>query len=1150
LLDMCGIIGVVRRRDDRDNLSGDDIRATLDAVGAGLNANVEDALLAEALGSAASVLGSLDLELRSMPGVRALVGDHALVTEVALKIDAIGSTMNAIEARLDAGSLDLTDGQVEAVNAALVPLKDAVWAVSRDRLRAARSIAELAGPGASSAVIAGYWSIHVALSSIDRLEVRGRDSAGIEVAISNHGIAPDDLANAAAAQARLMDGSFRSGAIRSDGDRLLFVYKTAAEIGELGDNTAAIRAQLGRDELLRVAMASDDAEVVVLGHTRWASVGIISEANAHPLDSTELERSGGQVCPLVTAVLNGDVDNFGDLKALHGLAIAPEITTDAKVIPTLVSRGIGAGQEPLEAFRSSVASFEGSVAIGCITSADPDKVLLALRGSGQALYVGLADHAFIVASEPYGVVEEATSYLRMDGESSANAANPVGSQGQIVSLSAALAGDVDGIARIAYDGTNLGVSADELTVPEITTRDIDLGDAPHFFLKEVSEAPTSFRKTLRGRIVETENGLEERLGDLAIPASVRDRLANGSITRVLAIGQGTAAVAAESLEAFLVPLSRGRLLVESTLATELSGFGLRDDMSDTLVVAVSQSGTTTDTNRTVDLVRGRGAPVIAIVNRRGSDLTDRCDGVLYTSDGRDVEMSVASTKAFYAQIAAGALLSCAVARAAGAGAVDASEISELLAAMQQLPDAMASVVEGRQSIAEIARRHAPSKRYWALVGNGSNATAARELRIKLSELCYKAIANDSTEDKKHIDLSSEPLILVCAAGLEGSTADDVAKEVAIFRAHKATPIVFASGDTERFSAAVELIRVPAVHPRVDFVLATVAGHLFGYEAALAIDAQARPLRDARVQIEGALQTGALEEDGWSNLGQGLKDPGTRYFDALRRGEYNGHLEASTAVRMATLLRYAVGTVPLDAYQVDFGKIGTPAVVLDDLTRALNDGIDELTRPVDAIKHQAKTVTVGISRSDETLMQALLVRETIAAGAARDRLTYRSLRTLAALDPAAISVLGYTRYRIEGDVDDDATIHVVDRGGIALDIPSRTSDQPALRGTKHRAAYEREVTVARGRGDGRIVIHVPEVKDSQPTGITLLHVKFNERLDAPMMRAVMEGYRGRYSALKDAVTETEPTFRDDILANVGVVDLLTEPVWVLAENWTS
>src|SRR5207237_8567199 len=89
--------------------------------------------------------------------------------------------------------------------------------------------------------------------------------------------------------------------------------------------------------------------------------------------------------------------------------------------------------------------------------------------------------------------------------------------------------------------------------------------------------------------------------------------------------------------------------VAALAATQLSGFDLDDDMSDTAVVAVSQSGTTTDTNRTVDLVRSRRATVVAIVNRRNSDLVEKADGVIYTSDGRDGEMSVPSPKASCAQ---------------------------------------------------------------------------------------------------------------------------------------------------------------------------------------------------------------------------------------------------------------------------------------------------------------------------------------------------------------------------------------------------------------------------------------------------------------------------------------------------------------------
>src|SRR6185295_1295307 len=125
-------------------------------------------------------------------------------------------------------------------------------------------------------------------------------------------------------------------------------------------------------------------------------------------------------------------------------------------------------------------------------------------------------------------------------------------------------------------------------------------------------------------------------------------------------------------------------------ATELSGFGMSLDMSDTLVIAVSQSGTTTDTNRTVDLVRARGALVLGIVNRRNSDLTDKADGVLYTSDGRDVEMSVASTKAFYAQVAAGTLLACAISEAAGLGS--AARRHQLLSSLREIPDAMRTVL--------------------------------------------------------------------------------------------------------------------------------------------------------------------------------------------------------------------------------------------------------------------------------------------------------------------------------------------------------------------------------------------------------------------------------------------------------------------------
>ncbi|MBI4934281.1 MAG: SIS domain-containing protein [Actinobacteria bacterium] len=1128
---MCGIVAIVSRPSQRSVPEAPDLLALLDR-----------AVAADSLADAAVVVAEVDRLLHGVPGTLALVGRHELIAGITARLDQIDARVASREHELEM-AVGMVADDIEAANSELLAIRDAAWAVRRDRLRTADAVNDFAGRDAGAAAVAGYLAIQQALSAIDRMEVRGRDSAGVHVFVWHHGIDPSDPAVVALLARRTTDPLFQSGSVRLAGPSVSFVYKAAAEIGELGDNVKALRAAVHADDLLRLALTSPTARVSVLGHTRWASVGIISEPNCHPVNGEQAEQSMGADGPYTVAVLNGDVDNHADIKVNHGLRIPGPITTDAKVIPAVMALHAEHSHGDLgEAFRRTVAEFEGSVAIGAQAADRPDEVYLALRGSGQALYVGLAEDLFIVASEPYGVVEETPHYLRVDGET----ASPSGSRGQVFVLDGAHAGTLAGVRRRAYDGSELPVDDREVVTAQVTTRDIDRGDAPHFLLKEITEAPNSFRKTLRGRIVDTPQGLRAEVGERALPSDVVRRLGNGEISKVRVIGQGTAFVAGSSMAAVLDDLFGGSLDVDAITATELSGFNLRLDMADTLVVAVSQSGTTTDTNRTVDLARGRGASVLAIVNRRNSDLTDKADGVMYTSDGRDVEMSVASTKAFYAQVAAGVLLACAISEAAGAGSPHRRH--ELLTSLRTLPDAMTEVIANRPAIADAARRFAPSKRYWAIVGNGPNTVAAEEVRIKLSELCYKSIACDVTEDKKHIDLSSEPLILVCAAGLVGGTADDVAKEVAIYKAHKATPIVVATDADERFASAAAVLTVPSVDSSLAFVLSAMTGHLFGYEAALAIDASARPLREAREVIEHAL---TRTDHGDTVLGEvraGVVAHAEKFLDGLRAGGYDGHLEASTAVRLVGLLRDITSESPLEAYQRATGKIATPGVVVDDLTAALTRAIEELTRPVDAIKHQAKTVTVGISRNDEGVLDRALVQELLHAGAGRDRLSYRTLKVLADLDPAVDAVVGYTRYAIEGDPAHDATISIVDRGGLSLEVPSRVETNSQLRGTKRRVASEKEVLVARGRSDGRTVLFVPEVKGGTCTGITLLHVRFHDRLPAATVRGVLQGYDRRYDRLVYWVTETEGSFRDDLLADLSVADLLILPITDAADHW--
>ena len=1214
---MCGIVGILMRPHSGPALDASELVEGLVATSRSVESTATRAEridapgLAAALVRAAADLSDRNRQLRARPAVRALVRDAGLRTSVVEALRPCTESVPKLEAVLDAGgAARFGDAGLEAVNRALVSLADAEWAVRRDRLRTASEVAVLAPTEATDAGLDVLIGIQQALSSLDRLEIRGRDSAGLYVLLTRHGLDTRDPAVQAAIVERAGDPTFGHRAAHVAGGRLGLVWKCAQEIGELGDNVRFLRAALADDPLLAAALQGPDVRATILGHTRWASVGRVNEANAHPLNEAETPseadaraagtgeagaagqdqggnghagQSGASAPPAVVAAINGDIDNHADLRVLEGLGIDGRITTDAKVMPVLMSRRLTRGDGPLDAFRDTIAEFDGSLAVGAICTGDqenpdadghdPHRLYLAIRGSGQGQYVGLADHAFVVASEPYGLVEETSTWLRMDGEATAGSEDSAAARGEVVVLDASRAADLSGISRFAMDGTPLPVGEEEIEQAEITTRDIDRGPFPHFLLKEISEAPQSVRKTLRGKLYENATGrLRATLGPQSIPDAVARDLGRGAIARVVVTGQGTAAVAGQGIAAAIKGRLRERnlraLRVEAMPATELSGFHLVPDMADTLVVAISQSGTTTDTLTTVNLAQRRGASVIAIVNRRNSDLAGRANGVIYTSDGRDVEMSVASTKAFYSQIAAGVLLASAIADLAAGSADRRQAADRLLAKLRALPDAMERTLALQGRIAELARRHAPRLRDWSVVGNGLDRVAAEEIRIKLSELCYKAIACDATEDKKHIDLSSEPLILVCATGVEGSTAADTRKEIAVFRAHRATPIVIASEGVDL--EAPDMVQVPATAPELSFVLATIVGHLFGYHAALAIDELARPMRAIRAAVDSLARCelsrqGATAGASCARLRELAGDEMDRVRQGLADGSHDGVLRAGRAVRLAgaldrlgrgqaddqgpsiteqrTVASWTRGAAP---------ETGRPGP-LEELQQALDPAIDDLTRHVDTIKHQAKTVTVGISRHDQTLGRMSLGTVLREAGAPEAAISREDLHTLNALDPFVEHVLGYVRYRLWRGGDgpspgDAATIRVLRAGGLCRDLQSRTVRAPLLKGTKYAVAVEGRLLAARGRTDGRVFIGVPEFDDGEVSALDLIHVRFRERAPADELRCLLGAYRNRYADLRDLVLEVAPAFDDALLAELGVEDLLIDPLPQLAERW--
>ncbi len=1143
---MCGIVAILSRPGQRPTPDVERCAAALTEAAATLQQWIDSGEQdAGRLDGVLETSEGVARELRGFAGMLGVLRSGGALEHPSAQLQA---AVEAIEGQLDEQAVALGPAAVEALNAVLIRLKDAAFAIARDRVANVDAVRALAAGSDKQDHLRAAYHLNVALNALDRLEVRGRDSAGIHLYVrGTFGALSSELeADFAARSAGLQFGHTATRRVKREGgaDTYSLVYKVAAEVGELGDNVAALRAAMENDALLQHLLATPGVELDLLAHTRWASVGVINEANAHPLNQ-ELggNPSEGVDGPNVVGALNGDVDNYQALLDEAALVMPNEITTDAKVIPALVSHAIARGDTTEDAFRKTVARFEGSVAIGAATADDPGRLYLALRGSGQALYVGLADDAFLVASEHYGIVEETAAYVRMDGETPADPADP-STRGQVIVLDSAHAGTLDGITRLAYDGTPLPVTEDDLGRTEVTTRDIDRGAHRHYLHKEISESPDSVRKTLRGHLVHEDGRTLAVLGDASIPPTVREALSSGRIRRIRVIGQGTAAVAGVGVaDAIRSALSGAGPAVDALPATEVSGFHLRDDMSDELFIAISQSGTTTDTNRTVDLLRARGASVLGIVNRRGSDLTERVDGIVYTSDGRDVEMSVASTKAFYSQITAGFLMADAIARLCAAP--DEERRSQLLQDLEGLPTLMRELLAREDHIAQVAARTAPPRRYWALVGNGRNLVAAEEIRIKLSELCYKSIACDSTEDKKHIDLSSEPLILICAAGLRGSNASDVGKEVEIYAAHKACPVVITSDSGRTWRGAAATIEVPDANTELAFVLSTMAGHLYGYHAARAIDALALPLREARGRMDVRptdTAIGGLRR----TLRRALDGPFQAFAKGLRAGQYDGALDAGAAAGLSLLFRYATDRMPLESFVDDYDVHGTPATVAGHLAAALTAGIDDLSRPIDAIKHQAKTVTVGISRSEEALFDLPLVRAVLETGAARESLPYDEMRVLQALDVAVEKVLGYTRYVLK-DADEGTLIRIESRGGISDLIKSRTDEFRKLRGTKNTVAQERRVLLAVGLSDARPILLVPEVRQGRCIGIVLLHIHLAESLDATTRRTVLTGYRDRYGLIRDAITETNTVFSDEHLDRAPLLDLLTQPVLAMTER---
>jgi glutamine---fructose-6-phosphate transaminase (isomerizing) len=948
VLTMCGIAGFISKdlNSPTNNISWiQDIAKKLIPVSTGADC-------VEEISGLILILRENFTELMSLATHQAIANNPDLLKDVEFIISSFKKHETTLVELSQAGRTDL-DPVIEG-------LRDFGWQLNKELVGHVKKVIELGGANLEGMAVGVAFATEHVMNAIDRLEVRGRDSAGITVQFPVPSQTLDSLPPMLAQemQKRLTSSHVDHLSITmttlADKSSFGFVYKTANLIGRLGENGAALRGAISQDKLFWY-LATYATQVSVLAHTRWASSGIISLSNCHPHNAScaTIHSTPGEVSSMF--VLNGDIDNHVELAkklATSGPKDSESaITTDAKIIPIVHRHTKESSGTSFDNFRATIRQLDGSMAIGMIDLSQPGETFLAQKGSGQGLYAANLVDGWMFASEVYGLASVTRSAFNLSS-------NVQG--GSVARLDAQLKKpDV----RSVTDGSTVSVAPDDI---QIFARDIYRGHFDFFLEKEIHEAPSSVAKTLRGRYRHGDgcvkfDGLPSDIWNM-----LRKRL-KSDLRWIYVIGQGTAGVAgvgiAHLIEQAFSNKMRHAITVRALRSSELSMEIDASTFENSIVIAVSQSGTTTDTNRAVDLARERGAFVHAIVNRRNSDLVRKSDSVIYTSDGRDVEMSVASTKAFYSQITAGKLTALFIADALDT--MTKLEIQHEMVELEALPGKIQEVLEMKEQIEECAKSYAPNARYWAVTGSGINHIAALEIRIKLSELCYKSIPVDFTEDKKHIDLSTEPMTLVIANDLKPEIVGDVVKEIAIFKAHNGRPIVICTRgpDSQAFATYAErVIALPRVGTDLAFALAAVAGHMFSFYAAQAVDEGAQYLKKTMLCLGEVIKTKAADD---------VSTTLDTFADFLNHAA-NGGFDSGLGARHIATISLCANAMSL-AYKND--DIATCVTLAKEVLTPLQTAIDETSRPIDTIRHQAKTVTVGTSRPDDALSP--IVRDAIA-----------------------------------------------------------------------------------------------------------------------------------------------------------------------------
>jgi glucosamine--fructose-6-phosphate aminotransferase (isomerizing) len=542
-------------------------------------------------------------------------------------------------------------------------------------------------------------------------------------------------------------------------------------------------------ELEQFVAEKNSSGNVGIGHTRWATHGIPSDENAHPHSSMN---------GTFSLVHNGIIENYALLKKdliEHGYTFYSE--TDTEVLANLIEYFYNQDEDMLSevAVQLALSKVVGAYGIAVLCKNEKNKIVVARKGS--PLVVGLGQGEYFIASDASPIAEYTSQVVYLNDED---------------------------IAIIQKDGFTLkNVRNNPVSVKisniDLEIGELDKGDYEYFMLKEIHEQPKTIEDTFRGRL--RPDYSEIVLGGLL---NVFPKIE--AAERIIIIGCGTSWHAALIAEYLLEEYAQVPVEVEyaSEFRYRKPVIGPKD-----VVILISQSGETADTLAALHLAKSKGATVIGICNVVGSTLSRETDAGVYTHAG--VEIGVASTKAFTAQVTV--LTMFALKLAKRKGTISDEDYQMLVQELSEIPEKGRLILENDEKIKQIAEKYHNAVNALYL-GRGYLFPVALEGALKLKEISYIHAEGYAAGEMKHgpIALVDDNLPVVVIAP-QDDYYEKVVSNIQEIKARKGNVIaVVTEGDKGLKELANDIIEIPKSHPAVAPLLAVIPLQLLAYHIAL------------------------------------------------------------------------------------------------------------------------------------------------------------------------------------------------------------------------------------------------------------------------------------------------------------------------------